>query len=257
MTRALSTRERTAPGPSRTAPMRLGVVTIGQAPRTDLTPELEALLPDAQLVERGVLDGLTAEEIDQLRAEDGEHTLTTRLADGSSAVIGESAVMDRLPALLAQLETEVDAILLACTGPFPRMELATPFFVPDAIISHAVAAAAPAGRGVGIICPLPEQASDTRAKFSRVLGPEAQILVEPSSPYTGDERDLRRAARALADGGARLIALDCFGYTAAMRAVVADETGLPVIVARSVAARLAAEVLGLTQRPASAEGAPR
>lgn len=257
MTRAPSTSKMDARGSSRTAPMRLGVVTIGQAPRTDLTPELEALLPGAQLVERGVLDGLTGEEIDQLGAVDGEHTLTTRLSDGGSAVIGESAVMDRLPALLAQFEPEVDAILLACTGPFPRMELATPFFVPDAIISHAVAAAAPTGRGVGIICPLPEQASDTLAKFSRVLGPEAQILVEPSSPYTGDERDLRRAARALADGGARLIALDCFGYTAAMRAVVAAETGLPVIVARSVAARLAAEVLGLTQPLASAEGTPR
>ncbi len=224
--------------------MRLGVVTIGQTPRIDLTPELAELLPGVEFVERGVLDGCTPDEIAALAPTVDDHALTTRLADGGSAIIGEAAVMRRLPAILAALEEEVDAILLACTGPFPPMPSSKPFFVPDRIIAHAVAAAAPQGAPVGIIAPLPEQEDDTRRKFRAVLGGDAPVLVAAASPYTGTEERLREAGRELASDGATLIAMDCFGYTAAMRSVVADETGLPVVVARSVSARLAAEVLG-------------
>lgn len=224
---------------------QLGVVTIGQTPRVDLTPELERLMPGVELVERGVLDGLDAEQIARAVPARDDHTLTTRLADGGSAVIGERAVMERLPGLLAALEPEVEAVLLACTGPFPELAHRKPLFVPDRIISHAVAATAPSGRPVGIIAPLPAQIPDTRRKFAAALPAGTAVLVSAASPYTGTAEDLRRAARELADQGAALLAMDCFGYTAAMRAVIADETGLPVIVARSVAARLAAETLGV------------
>jgi protein AroM len=116
--------------------------------------------------------------------------------------------------------------------------------VPDRIIAHAVAAFAGDGGTVGVIAPLAEQASDTARKFTRVLGASTHVTVAASSPYTDDEPTLRAAAGRLADDGAEVIALDCFGYTAAMRVAVAEASGLPVVVARSVAARLAAEVLG-------------
>ncbi|WP_211215793.1 AroM family protein [Microbacterium indicum] len=220
------------------------MITIGQTPRIDLTPELEALLPGVELIERGVLDGCDDVEIAGFAPEPGDHVLTTRLADGGSAIIGERTVMERLPAIIARLEQETDAILLACTGAFPEMDSKKPFFVPDRIIAHAVAAAAPSGSRVGIVSPLAEQREDALRKFQGVLGEGREVLVAASSPYTGTEAELRAASRELAESGARLIALDCFGYTAAMRAAVADETGLPVVVARSVAARIAAEALG-------------
>jgi protein AroM len=227
---------------------RLGVVTIGQTPRVDLTPELAPLLPGITLVERGVLDGCTDEEIASFAPEPGDHALTTRLRDGRAAIIGEAPVLRRLPAVIAELERDVDAVLLACTGPFPALVHTKPLFVPDRIIAHAIAAFAGDGGTVGVLAPLAEQADDTTSKFSRVLGAGTRITVAASSPYTGDEAALRAAASRLADDGAEVIALDCFGYTAAMRDAVADASGLPVVVARSVAARLAAEVLGAGPR---------
>lgn len=223
---------------------RLGVVTIGQTPRVDLTPELAPFLPGVTLVERGVLDGCTAQEIASFAPAPGDHVLTTRLCDGGSAVIGEAAVLHRLPGLVADLEQEVDAVLLACTGTFPALVHTKPLFVPDRIITHAVAAFAGDGGTVGVIAPLDEQRQDTTRKFARVLGADTRVTVAVSSPYTDDEPTLRAAAARLADDGAEVIALDCFGYTAAMRDAVARASGLPVVVARSVAARLAAEVLG-------------
>ena len=266
--------------------VRLGVVTIGQAPRTDLTPDLARWLPGVELVERGVLDGMGPAELAAMAPADGDHVLTTRLADGGSVEIGERQVQERLPALVAALEDEVDAVLLACTGPFAVLPHRKPLFVPDALIALGTAALAtavapmdapPASRSrgpaaartdppvpesagaaaartdppvpesagptrVGVICPLPEQQGFTVAKFSPRLGGQ-HVLTAAASPYTGSAEELAAAGIALRDAGAQLLALDCIGYTAAMRDAVAAETGLPVVLARSVAARLAAEVL--------------
>ena len=44
--------------------LRVGTVTIGQAPRVDVTPDLMKILgPQVELVEAGALDGLGAEQI--------------------------------------------------------------------------------------------------------------------------------------------------------------------------------------------------
>ncbi|WIB26592.1 AroM family protein [Curtobacterium sp. MCSS17_015] len=226
---------------------RLGVVTIGQAPRTDLTPELAGWLPGVELVERGVLDDMDARTLGTMAPAADDHVLTTRLADGTPIEIGERQVQDRLPGVLAALEDEVDAVLLACTGPFDALPHTKPLFVPDALIALGTAALAtaiggPGGARVGVVCPLPAQQDFTVAKFAPRLAGQ-RVLTAPSSPYTGTDSTLADAGRALQAGGAELIALDCIGYSEAMRKVVVATTGLPVVLARSVAARLAAEVL--------------
>lgn len=44
---------------------KLGVVTIGQAPRVDLIPEIKPILgEDVKVVERGALDGLSLKEVE-------------------------------------------------------------------------------------------------------------------------------------------------------------------------------------------------
>ncbi|MGH3750343.1 MAG: AroM family protein, partial [Micromonosporaceae bacterium] len=58
----------------------LGVVTIGQAPRDDLVPEMVPLLPPARIVEHGALDGMSAAQIADLAPKPGEQPLTSRLA---------------------------------------------------------------------------------------------------------------------------------------------------------------------------------
>ncbi|MFC7328896.1 AroM family protein [Marinactinospora rubrisoli] len=222
---------------------RLGIITIGQAPRPDLTPEIAALLPGIDLVERGVLDGMTAADIAARGPRSGEHALTTRLADGSAVVIGESLVVERLPGLLAEVERETDAVLLACTGSFPEPAHTKPLFVPDRMIAFGAAALTGDGGCVGVICPLPEQQADTVAKFARRLPAGSRVITDVCSPYTGSRTDLAGAARRLAEAGADVLALDCVGYSEAMRAQVAAESGLPVVLARSVCVRIASEVL--------------
>ncbi|KAF5353104.1 hypothetical protein D9758_008707 [Tetrapyrgos nigripes] len=237
---------------------RLGLITIGQSPRPDLTTELAPPLPGVTFVERGVLNGLSSSEIASLHpSPDDPHDipLTTRLLDGSSCIIGECAVVARMPALIKSLEDDegVDCIMLACTGHFPPFPHRKPLFIPDHLISYGTAALIE-GIGattVGILSPLAEQMEHSGEKFAVGLKQEKEKDVKFvhafCSPYTGTkerrEEQFRKASRGLVDKGAQLIAMDCMGFTEEMRKVVAMEARVPVILARSVAARFAAEVL--------------
>ena len=165
---------------------RLGLVTIGQAPRVDLTPDLEPLLPGIEIIERGALDHLSNEEIAALVIADGDEVLVSRLRDGSSAVFGRD------------LHT------------------------------------------VGLICPLPEQVDFIVQSMKSVC---TQVIGEAASPYTQGLDAAVAAANRLVDRGAQLLVGFCMGYTEEMRGAVQRATGLPVVLVRSVSARLAAEVL--------------
>ena len=46
---------------------RIGIVTIGQSPRTDVVPEIQAHLGDhVEVLEHGALDGLSLTEVQEL-----------------------------------------------------------------------------------------------------------------------------------------------------------------------------------------------
>lgn len=43
--------------------MKIGALTIGQSPRNDLIPEIEAFFKGAEIIQLGALDGLSKEQI--------------------------------------------------------------------------------------------------------------------------------------------------------------------------------------------------
>lgn len=86
---------------------KLGLITIGQSPRTDVTPDLDPIFgPDIQLCQAGALDGLTAQEIAAFAPEEGDYVLISRLRDGSSAVFAEKHILPRLQQCIYDLEAK-------------------------------------------------------------------------------------------------------------------------------------------------------
>ena len=223
---------------------RLGLITIGQAPRTDLTPDIAPLLAGIEIIERGALDHLSNEEIAGLVVADGDEILTSRLRDGSSAVFGREHVLPQIQAAITELENHpehpVDAILLACAGEFPSFEHKTLFLTPDAIMSGVLTALSRELDTVGLICPLPEQVGFIVESMSSI---GAKVIGEAANPYTEGIEQSVAAAQRLMNRGAQLLVGFCMGYTEEMRTAVSRATGLPVVLVRSVSARLAAEIL--------------
>jgi protein AroM len=128
--------------------------------------------------------------------------------------------------------------LLLCTGHFADLPAKRPLLGAEPLVQRGVQALS-GEAAVGIMCPLPEQASDVRERWQRILpGP---VSTSPASPYTDGDDVLSSAAEKLVAAGSTLLVLDCIGYTEHMRTVVAKASGLPVLLARALAVRLAVE----------------
>ena len=134
---------------SATAPRLLGTLTIGQAPRPDITPILESALPaGTRCVHAGVLDGLSKEQIAQRYVpRPGEPVLVSRLLDGSSVKLDKAAVRETLALKLRELEDQgCTVVLILCTGEFHGLDLQRAWLVePDRIVPPAAAALAVTG----------------------------------------------------------------------------------------------------------------
>ena len=218
----------------------LAIITIGQSPRVDLTPEISDFLPQGTvLLECGALDGMTSEEIVSMAPTQGDQVLTTRMRDGSPVILGRRQLIARLQTLILETEKDVDVVMLACTGEFPTFSHTAPLVEPDIEITRSVAVSALGFRTIGIICPLLAQQVTSASKFYASLPKTVRIVTAAATPYTTDIAPLEVAASQLRSMGAEIIVLDCIGYTQSMCETVEKISGLPVLLSRTVAAQAA------------------
>ena len=183
----------------------VGTITIGQSPRVDVVPEMQAILgPDVEIVEGGALDTLTCEQIAAIAPRGGDDVLVTRLRDGSSVQIAEHHILPLMQAEVTRLEgLGVDVVALLCTGQFPPFTSAGLVLEPERLLGHFVAGVAH-GRRLGVIVPVPEQVAGWDQRWRPLVG---EVRVEAGSPYA-DIAELERAATALREWRADLVVLD-------------------------------------------------
>ncbi|MDA0699882.1 MAG: AroM family protein [bacterium] len=219
----------------------LGLLTIGQAPRPDgLARDVAAASGMGKVLERGALDGLSREDLAAMRPGEADYRLVTLLSDGNSVEIAKRFILARLQAQIEVLEAEgADAVLLMCTGEFPPFQHRVPLVLPQLALYGVVKGLAGNGT-VASLTPLASQVAQARAKWSS-LGIASAVF--DADPYGDDPCGVVASAAARArEAGAAALFMDCFGYDAAMGAAARAAFGGPVVVARSMAARIAAEV---------------
>ncbi len=219
----------------------LGCVTIGQSPRDDIVPELHSWMEDhhVEIFEVGALDGLSQKEIQDWKPRDGHNVLVTRLASGESVLLEEEKLLHRVQRVFEQIQSHVSAILLLCTGTFPKLNAEVPVFYPDKILSHFISGVL-WGPDVhlGILTPSIQQ-SEQQLKRWRAVAPNVEIRV--ASPY-GDLTDLTQEAKSFAHG-VEMVLLDCMGYSKQMKSLVQEQVSYPVLLAREVVGRTLAAVI--------------
>ena len=222
---------------------RIGMVTIGQAPRADVVPDMAALLPDVEILEAGALDGLDRAAIARLAPEGDDEILVTRLADASPVFVGKAHVLPRVTARIAALEAQGVALtVLLCTGAFPRLTARRPLLEPQQVLLGVLRGLSYPGR-LGVLTPSEQHVPQTQARW-RADGFDAAVV--PLSPYEEhDPAALARATAALRDAGVGLVVMDCIGFRDVTRRDLGARLGVPVLVANLLVARLAAELLAL------------
>lgn len=234
--------QRTTPDPSGPA---IGIITIGQSPRPDMVPEMRPHWRQVAVVEAGALDGLDDGRLQTMAAavptaEPDEEILTSRLRDGGSLTFTRRDVLPLVQQRIAELEAAgVVANLLVCTGSFPPLRHERPLHTAESLLVPGVGALA-AGAPIGVVCPLPAQREGSVAKFAGVA---PRVETADADPYGADQSAFTAAAQELTAAGSELLVLDCMGYTEQHRQWIAAASQVPVVLARSVVARLFGEVV--------------
>jgi protein AroM len=217
----------------------LGLVTIGQSPRSDVLPQMQPYLPrELDIRQAGALDGLSNEQIAGLAADPDGYLLHTRLRDGSAVTVGRAPIVSLLQERIEQQEHEgASIILLLCTGEFPTLRSSVLLVEPDRLLASVLNGLRP--RKLGVFVPLPSQIEAAAAKWEALA---AEKLYVTASPY-GEPDEIVQAARKLQAHPVDLIVMDCMGYTGAHKRLVAKAIGKPILLATSLSARLIGELL--------------
>ena len=218
---------------------KIGAITVGQSPRVDLIPEIQPILGDSvEIIQAGALDGLSKEEIAKFVPRPGENVLVSRLTDGTSATFGESYILPRLQLCIDDLEQQgVSLILVLCTGEFPaEFHSNVPLVFPDHILKGLIPAIGV--KNLSVIIPTKAQEEQMPGKWKDCCD---SLHVTSVSPY-GDPLAVFAAAKEI-PADTDLILLDCIGYTIELKERIQALTQKPVLLSRTLVARVIRELV--------------
>ena len=222
--------------------MKVGTLTIGQSPRSDVIPELRDVLgPRVEILEKGALDGLSLEEVREFYPRSNEYILVTRMRDGTEVKIAEAHVIERMKRCISDFQAEpVEIIILLCTGEFPEIESRKILLRPDRIMLHMVQSLLNTGR-LGVIVPSPDQIPPLKRRWEKS---NLEVFAEAVSPYTGTHEELKEKAEKIKASDVDLVILDCIGFGRETMTLFREITGKPVLLPVTMVGRIAQEMVG-------------
>jgi len=219
---------------------KIGMVTIGQSPRIDVTKEIKEILDsDIPIVECGALDNLSYEEILNLKPTKKNYILVTKLRNGRQVIIDREKIYDKVKSCIKKLEKTCDMIVLLCTGEFNKLHSEKLLILPSKLLYNVVKALSP--KKIGILIPSKDQVKEVRFKWKK-LG--VSMIIDAYSPYRKYSEDrLMKIANRFVNEGVEIIILDCIGYSMKISSELKKITHKPVISPRTLIARILNEIL--------------
>ncbi|QOR33677.1 AroM family protein [Clostridium sp. 'deep sea'] len=220
--------------------IRIGAITIGQTPRVDITGDISSILnPHIEIVECGAVDNYSYDEITEKFAPTKHcKVLVSRMRDGKSVTLSEQKILPLVQNCINKLQNNnCKAILMLCTNDFPEFKHDIPLIDPSKILNSIVYDLV--GKGtIGNILPSKNQIEKNN-KVWKALGITAISVA--ASPYDS-ESDLAKAVTVFKDNEINLIYLNCLGYSVEMKNMVKKITNKPVILPRTILARILNEM---------------
>ncbi|MEZ4707398.1 MAG: AroM family protein [Caldilineaceae bacterium] len=215
---------------------RIGALVIGQSPRPDLVDPLRQALPQADVIEVGALDELTAAELPAV--EGAAYPLTTRLRNGERVMVAEAFLAPRLQMALDRAEERgVHASILLCAGSFANLRGARPLFKP---FDTARAVLRSLGiQRIGVLCPIPEQEAPIGARW-RGAGFDVHLHTAPPDARDASLQQWLAQNRGQID----CVLLDYVGHPPDTVNELQRQFGLPVLDLGQLAIQALAAVWG-------------
>lgn len=222
--------------------MEIGVITIGQSPRPDITSDLRRYLSrDVVIVEAGVLDGLSRKYIEEkMHPSEEDIVYVSRMTDGCQVKLAKNKIIPIMQRAIHQLEGKgLELIVIFCTGDFPEFNAKVPLIYAGEVLKGLFSGFR-CHDNVGILVPLEEQISYAREKWG---GCFENLTILYGSPYTSTKSDFRAVAERFKESSVRLVIMDCMGYTFYQKHILREYANLPVVSSRSALIRFLNELL--------------
>jgi protein AroM len=235
---------------------KLGALSIGYSPRPGIVDDIISCRPQIEIVHAGALDGVAVGDIASLQlvetvAPDGsreivssynstaEYQLITMLNPNQVVSLEKHDLLPLLQNKINELcKTDIDAILLLCTGRFPGLVSSKPLVIPHEVFAKAISWLRPKAK-VAVVCPIEGQKKAAEGKW-QLEGFDPVVLV--ASPYT--DRDIEKTGQMLQKERFELVILDCFGFGETTKKGLAKFVKCPVISIRIVVRSLLLEFFG-------------
>lgn len=223
--------------------VKIGGITIGQAPRMDVVHDILPILGDnIELLQSGALDDLSVEDINNFSTiGPDDYVLVSKMRDGTEVKFAERHVLPLLQNCIDKLEQQgVSAILFLCTGDFDdTLHSRVPLIFPNKIISALVPVLAPHSK-IATLTPSPAQLEQSKQKWSKFVQSVTPIA---ASPYKDSELEIDKAAAIVRDLDVYLVVMDCIGYSEQMKASLRKQTGKNILLSRTLIARVIKEMV--------------
>lgn len=207
----------------------IGIITIGQAPRTDILPIVHEYIDPKVIHHVGVLDGLSAKEIESLApAADEEEMLTSILKDGHSVLLSQPKILPLLKEkIVAAEEKGCGFIWLLCTGSFPELKTKKSFLIePDQVISELLKVLNQGAFKLGVLLPEIQQRVYVASKYEGI----EEVVYTNLSPYEFHTQDkLNATIDFFRKEQCDLIILDCMGYQPKLKKLLQEATQTKII----------------------------
>ena len=212
--------------------VKVGLLTIGQSPRGDVVPEMSPFfLPQIKILEKGLLDDLSPEEIRRLKPKKGETPLITRLRKGGSVQLSENEISSLLPEAIDSMKTKmkVKAVGVLCTHDFHKTEFPSsvifPFNSLRFLINRIIQV-----KCLGVVVPLESQVDEAKKKWKK-----EKVIVEVKSPYAKG-KSWKEIAQNFSQEKVNVVILDCIGYKIKDKKALQKLLSVPVLLPRVVLA---------------------
>ena len=84
---------------------KIGFITIGQSPRDDIMKDILPIIgDDIEILQKGALDNLSEEELEEIAPQSGDTVLVSSLRDGRSVSMAEEKIIVHLQRCIDELE---------------------------------------------------------------------------------------------------------------------------------------------------------
>lgn len=217
---------------------KVGFVTIGQSPRTDILEDLEPLLGSLEILERGALDGLSLNEIEAVAPLPDETPYVSRLIDGSQVLLSPEKIVPLFQkALNSVVRSGAEMVVVLCTGSFPTLQCPVPLLFPGRLLRSFVQGVLPLGGTLGVVVPLSGQAAAARESWNSITPHVHTVSLSPYLDLTAEMEECQMLE------ACDLAVMDCLGYATRHKEMLKGLLNIPVVLARTVVARAVQELI--------------